>query len=124
MSSKIILNGSLSDIALVFKKQTIIFIFFFSFNSFGFCEKVSVGGHKPIGQYGNGFKSGSMRLGRDALVFTRTNNTMSVGMLSQNYLEAVKEETVLVPIVTWKLPQSILWNIALPFLFLSVIISN
>ncbi|CAE1304793.1 MORC [Acanthosepion pharaonis] len=75
--------------------------------SFGFCEKVAVGGHKPIGQYGNGFKSGSMRLGRDALVLTRTINCMSVGMLSQNYLEAVREETVLVPIVTWKLPQKI-----------------
>ncbi|CAI9739999.1 family CW-type zinc finger 3-like [Octopus vulgaris] len=73
--------------------------------SFGFCEKVAVSGHKPIGQYGNGFKSGSMRLGRDALVFTRNLNSMSVGMLSQSYLEAVREETVLVPIVTWKLPQ-------------------
>ncbi|GAB1609197.1 family CW-type zinc finger 3-like, partial [Argonauta hians] len=73
--------------------------------SFGFCEKVAVGGHKPIGQYGNGFKSGSMRLGRDALVFTRNHNSMSVGMLSQTYLEVVRAETVLVPIVTWKLPQ-------------------
>ena len=27
--------------------------------------------HKPVGHYGNGFKSGSMRLGRDALVLSR-----------------------------------------------------
>lgn len=27
--------------------------------------------HKPVGHYGNGFKSGSMRLGKDALVLTK-----------------------------------------------------
>lgn len=27
--------------------------------------------HKPVGHYGNGFKSGSMRLGKDALVLSR-----------------------------------------------------
>ena len=38
-----------------------------------------------IGRYGNGFKSGSMRLGKDALVFTRHRHgpTMSVGFLSR-----------------------------------------
>lgn len=25
--------------------------------SFGYCDKVEVNGHKPIGHYGNGFKS-------------------------------------------------------------------
>jgi hypothetical protein len=62
----------------------------------------------PIGHYGNGFKSGasrsthsahvlssravvanpldpagSMRLGKDALVFTKSQKTQSVGLLSQ-----------------------------------------
>jgi len=76
--------------------------------SFGYCEKEEVKGHKPVGQYGNGFKSGSMRIGRDALVFTKAENTMSVGMLSQTYLEAIEAETVLVPIITWQRNTNIL----------------
>lgn len=78
--------------------------------SFGYCEKTnfSTPGHQAVGQYGNGFKSGSMRLGKDAIVFTRTVNSMSVGLLSQTYLHNIKAETVLVPIVTWGLPDSIL----------------
>ena len=56
-----------------------------------------------MGHYGNGFKSGSMRIGKDAIVFTKHRMTMSVGFLSQSYLEAIKAETVLVPIVTWDL---------------------
>lgn len=72
--------------------------------SFGYCEKEAVGSHKPIGQYGNGFKSGSMRLGKDAIVFTRQASSMSVGLLSQTYLSAIKAEKVLVPIVHWNLP--------------------
>lgn len=101
--------------------------------SFGFCDKEggddddgrgsrkrilgSTRSHVPLGQYGNGFKSGSMRLGKDAFVFTRTSHavpsgeegkrqtasdmTMSVGLLSQTFLEETKAETVLVPIATW-----------------------
>ena len=76
--------------------------------SLGYCEKVEVRGHKPIGHYGNGFKSGSMRLGRDAMVFTKSSGTMSVGFLSQTYLEEIKSDTVLVPIVTWNATTSIL----------------
>ena len=34
-------------------------------------DKYAVTRHKPVGHYGNGFKSGSMRLGRDALVLSR-----------------------------------------------------
>lgn len=59
------------------------------------------GQHMPVGHYGNGFKSGSMRLGRDAIVFTKNGVTQSVGFLSQTYLEATKAETIVVPIVTW-----------------------
>ena len=47
-------------------------------------------GIKPIGHYGNGFKSGSMRLGKDAIVFTKQKETMSVGFLSQTFLKQVK----------------------------------
>lgn len=69
--------------------------------SFGFSDKVTVNGHVPVGLYGNGFKSGSMRLGRDAMVFTKNGDTMSVGFLSQTYLEVIKAEHVVVPIVTF-----------------------
>ncbi|KAF6385150.1 MORC family CW-type zinc finger 3 [Rhinolophus ferrumequinum] len=69
--------------------------------SFGFSDKVTVNGHVPVGLYGNGFKSGSMRLGRDAIVFTKNGESMSVGFLSQTYLEAIKAEHVVVPIVAF-----------------------
>lgn len=55
----------------------------------------------PVGHYGNGFKSGSMRLGKDALVFTKHKETRSLGFLSQTYLAAVKADTIFVPIVSW-----------------------
>ncbi|KAF3820538.1 hypothetical protein GH733_013714, partial [Mirounga leonina] len=56
-------------------------------------------GHVPVGLYGNGFKSGSMRLGKDAIVFTKNGESMSVGFLSQTYLEVIKAEHVVVPIM-------------------------
>ncbi|XP_053397343.1 MORC family CW-type zinc finger protein 3-like isoform X2 [Mercenaria mercenaria] len=68
---------------------------------FGFNEKEDVGKHLAIGRYGNGFKSGSMRIGQDALVITRGLQTASVGFLSQSYLSAINADTVLVPVVTW-----------------------
>ncbi|CAH1227222.1 MORC3 [Branchiostoma lanceolatum] len=67
--------------------------------SFGFCEKVEINGHKPVGNYGNGFKSGSMRLGKDAMVFTKNGKFMIAGLLSQTYLKSIQAETVIVPIV-------------------------
>ena len=69
--------------------------------SFGFSEKSVMNGRVPVGLYGNGFKSGSMRLGKDAIVFTKNGETMSVGLLSQTYLEVTKAEHVMVPIVTF-----------------------
>ncbi|XP_069492216.1 MORC family CW-type zinc finger protein 3 isoform X2 [Ambystoma mexicanum] len=69
--------------------------------SFGFSDKVTVNGHVPVGLYGNGFKSGSMRLGKDALVFTKKETVFCIGMLSQTYLEAIKAEHVVVPIITF-----------------------
>ncbi|XP_019384454.1 PREDICTED: MORC family CW-type zinc finger protein 3 isoform X1 [Crocodylus porosus] len=69
--------------------------------SFGFSDKVAVNGRVPVGLYGNGFKSGSMRLGKDAIVFTKNGESMCVGLLSQTYLEAIKAEHVMVPIVSF-----------------------
>ncbi|KAK3594492.1 hypothetical protein CHS0354_030012 [Potamilus streckersoni] len=77
--------------------------------SFGYCEKKQIGKIRPIGYYGNGFKSGSMRLGKDAIVFTRNKDSMSVGLLSQTFLKNINADSVLVPIVTWDLPSNILF---------------
>ncbi|XP_053483643.1 MORC family CW-type zinc finger protein 3-like isoform X2 [Ictalurus furcatus] len=66
--------------------------------SFGFSDKQTVKGHVPVGLYGNGFKSGSMRLGKDAIVFSKKDDTMCVGLLSQTYLKKIKAQNVLVPI--------------------------
>eukprot|EP00232_Nephroselmis_pyriformis_P029222 CAMPEP_0182871118 /NCGR_PEP_ID=MMETSP0034_2-20130328/10935_1 /TAXON_ID=156128 /ORGANISM="Nephroselmis pyriformis, Strain CCMP717" /LENGTH=434 /DNA_ID=CAMNT_0025003649 /DNA_START=5 /DNA_END=1306 /DNA_ORIENTATION=+ len=69
---------------------------------FGHSDKKEVNGHRPIGFYGNGFKSGSMRLGKDALVLTKCAQGMqSVGFLSQTFLEETGATDVLVPIITW-----------------------
>ncbi|KAG5852420.1 hypothetical protein ANANG_G00062220 [Anguilla anguilla] len=70
--------------------------------SFGFSDKRSAKGHVPVGLYGNGFKSGSMRLGKDVIVFSKTRDTMSVGLLSQTYLAAIRAQHIVVPIVTFR----------------------
>ncbi|XP_030002292.1 MORC family CW-type zinc finger protein 3 [Sphaeramia orbicularis] len=68
--------------------------------SFGFTHKGSgKASLQAIGVYGNGFKSGSMRLGRDALIFTKNGGCQTVGMLSQTYLKNIKAQAVVVPIV-------------------------
>ncbi|XP_035265608.1 MORC family CW-type zinc finger protein 3-like isoform X1 [Anguilla anguilla] len=70
--------------------------------SFGYSDKKTIRGHAPVGLYGNGFKSGSMRLGKDVIVFSKTQDIMSVGLLSQTYLAAIRAENIEVPIVTIK----------------------
>uniref|UniRef100_A0AAY5EUT2 CW-type domain-containing protein n=1 Tax=Electrophorus electricus TaxID=8005 RepID=A0AAY5EUT2_ELEEL len=70
--------------------------------SFGYSDKKAVKDHVPVGIYGNGFKSGSMRLGKDAIVFTKTRDSMSIGLLSQSYLQAVKAQQIMVPILTFR----------------------
>ncbi|XP_053483631.1 MORC family CW-type zinc finger protein 3-like [Ictalurus furcatus] len=67
--------------------------------SFGFSDKQTIRGHVPVGLYGNGFKSGSMRLGKDAIVFSKKDDTMCVGLLSQTYLKDTGAQNVIVPIV-------------------------
>ncbi|KAM9709214.1 MORC family CW-type zinc finger protein 3a isoform 1-T1 [Menidia menidia] len=70
--------------------------------SFGYSDKIAVNGKEPIGIYGNGFKSGSMRLGKDAMVFSKSKNTLCVGMLSQTYLEKINAKQIIVPIVCFE----------------------
>ncbi|XP_026999432.2 MORC family CW-type zinc finger protein 3-like isoform X1 [Tachysurus fulvidraco] len=69
--------------------------------SFGFSDKKQLKKHVPVGLYGNGFKSGSMRLGKDAIVFSKKADTMCVGLLSQTYLERTGAHIVQVPIVSF-----------------------
>ncbi|KAF4026638.1 hypothetical protein G4228_018803 [Cervus hanglu yarkandensis] len=76
--------------------------------SFGFTDKVIKKSQCPIGVFGNGFKSGSMRLGKDALVFTKNGSTLTVGLLSQTYLECVQAQAVIVPIVPFNQQNNIL----------------
>uniref|UniRef100_A0A3Q3B5T6 Morc S5 domain-containing protein n=1 Tax=Kryptolebias marmoratus TaxID=37003 RepID=A0A3Q3B5T6_KRYMA len=66
--------------------------------SFGYSDKTAVNGLEPIGIYGNGFKSGSMRLGKDAIVFSKSRSMSCVGMLSQTYLEKIGANQIIVPI--------------------------
>ncbi|XP_076857741.1 MORC family CW-type zinc finger protein 3-like isoform X2 [Brachyhypopomus gauderio] len=70
--------------------------------SFGFSNKPTVNGHVPVGMYGNGFKSGSMRLGKDAIVFSKKADTMCVGLLSQTYLKQINAQHIAVPIAMFR----------------------
>lgn len=70
--------------------------------SFGYSDKVAKAGKAPIGMYGNGFKSGSMRLGKDAIVFSRSKSVRCVGMLSQTYLREIQTDQIVVPIVCFE----------------------
>ncbi|XP_037542103.1 MORC family CW-type zinc finger protein 3a [Nematolebias whitei] len=74
--------------------------------SFGYSDKKAVNGLEPIGIYGNGFKSGSMRLGKDAIVFSKSRNMLCVGMLSQTYLEKIGANQIIVPIVCFEVRNS------------------
>ncbi|XP_061579364.1 MORC family CW-type zinc finger protein 3a [Cololabis saira] len=74
--------------------------------SFGYSDKTTVNGVEPIGMYGNGFKSGSMRLGKDALVFSKSKGSSCVGMLSQTYLEQIEANQIIVPIVCFEETKS------------------
>lgn len=109
-----------------------LFFFFASWSflsllsSFGFTEKGSGKvSQQAIGVYGNGFKSGSMRLGRDVLIFTKNGGCQSVGMMSQTYLENIKAQAVIVPIVPFNQQTNILhealeWKYQWAILCLSV----
>ncbi|RRT54104.1 hypothetical protein B296_00038144 [Ensete ventricosum] len=70
--------------------------------SFGFSDKQSC---SAIGHYGNGFKTSTMRLGADVIVFSRCMNkrvlTQSIGLLSYTFLRQEGYNDVVVPAVDY-----------------------
>ncbi|XP_022845074.1 protein MICRORCHIDIA 6 isoform X2 [Olea europaea var. sylvestris] len=80
--------------------------------SFGFSDKNS---KTAIGQYGNGFKTSSMRLGADVVVFSRRAKnrklTQSIGLLSYTFLMQAKYDRIVVPMVDYEFnKQTGTWN--------------
>ncbi|PIN20254.1 MORC family ATPase [Handroanthus impetiginosus] len=71
--------------------------------SFGFSDKKS---KSAIGRYGNGFKTSSMRLGSDVVVFSRCTRdrklTQSVGLLSYTFLMQTRQDRIVVPMVDYQ----------------------
>ncbi|KAL8225968.1 hypothetical protein R6Q57_018525 [Mikania cordata] len=71
--------------------------------SFGFSDKSSI---SAIGKYGNGFKTSTMRLGADVIVFSRniTNRriTQSIGLLSYTFLTREGYDRIVVPMVHYE----------------------
>ncbi|XP_062116228.1 protein MICRORCHIDIA 6-like isoform X2 [Humulus lupulus] len=71
--------------------------------SFGFSVNKS---KSAIGQYGNGFKTSTMRLGADVIVFSRHMNngilTQSIGLLSYTFLRTTGCDRIVVPMVHYK----------------------
>uniref|UniRef100_A0A669ESX5 MORC family CW-type zinc finger 2 n=1 Tax=Oreochromis niloticus TaxID=8128 RepID=A0A669ESX5_ORENI len=56
-----------------------------------------------IGQYGNGLKSGSMRIGKDFILFTKKNDTLTCLFLSRTFHEEEGLDEVIVPLPSWDL---------------------
>ncbi|XP_051116073.1 protein MICRORCHIDIA 7 isoform X2 [Andrographis paniculata] len=60
-----------------------------------------------IGQYGNGFKTSTMRLGADVIVFSRCRGmygekpTQSIGLLSYTFLQNTGKEDIVVPMIDY-----------------------
>ncbi|XP_066459849.1 ATPase MORC2 isoform X1 [Eleutherodactylus coqui] len=54
-----------------------------------------------IGQYGNGLKSGSMRIGKDFILFTKKEDTMTCLFMSRTFHEEEGIDEVIVPLPTW-----------------------
>ncbi|KAK3280731.1 hypothetical protein CYMTET_11442 [Cymbomonas tetramitiformis] len=72
--------------------------------SFGYSDKEHVAGN--VGRFGIGFKSGSMRLGDDVVIFTREEHSASVALLSQTFLEDENLDDILIPMFTWEVEGS------------------
>ncbi|KAL6603819.1 hypothetical protein ACP70R_044180 [Stipagrostis hirtigluma subsp. patula] len=53
-----------------------------------------------IGRFGIGFKTGAMKLGKDAIVLTQTSSSRSVAFLSQSFNE--KKDNLEIPVVTYR----------------------
>ncbi|GAV58332.1 HATPase_c_3 domain-containing protein [Cephalotus follicularis] len=75
--------------------------------SFGFSDKKS---KSAIGQYGNGFKTSTMRLGADVIVFSRHLKdrilTQSIGLLSYTFLTRTGHDRIVVPMVDYEFDTS------------------
>ncbi|KAE9467410.1 hypothetical protein C3L33_00678, partial [Rhododendron williamsianum] len=75
--------------------------------SFGFSDKKS---KSAIGQYGNGFKTSTMRLGADVIVFSRHYKerklTQSIGLLSYTFLMQTGHDRIVVPMVDYEFNAS------------------
>ncbi|CAL5325693.1 unnamed protein product [Camellia sinensis] len=75
--------------------------------SFGFSDKKM---KSAIGQYGSGFKTSSMRLGADVIVFTchlrERTLTQSVGLLSYTFLRQTGHDRIVVPLVDYGFNES------------------
>ena len=57
-------------------------------------------GKHPIGMYGSGFQNGSMHLGKDVIILSKSKDDLCVGMLSQTYLDKTGGNVMLVPIIS------------------------
>ncbi|CDY45818.1 hypothetical protein HID58_051651 [Brassica napus] len=61
-----------------------------------------------IGQYGNGFKTSTMRLGADVIVFSRCPGkdgdsfTQTIGLLSYTFLKSTGKEDIVVPMLDYE----------------------
>ncbi|XP_018476644.1 protein MICRORCHIDIA 4 isoform X2 [Raphanus sativus] len=61
-----------------------------------------------IGQYGNGFKTSTMRLGADVIVFSRcpgkdgNSFTQTIGLLSYTFLKSTGKEDIVVPMLDYE----------------------
>ncbi|XP_062102504.1 protein MICRORCHIDIA 2-like [Humulus lupulus] len=75
--------------------------------SLGYSSKKT---NTTIGQYGNGFKTSTMRLGADVIVFSRSARksqaTQSVGLLSYTFLRKTGQDDVIVPMVDFDISSN------------------
>ncbi|OAY68335.1 MORC family CW-type zinc finger protein 3 [Ananas comosus] len=80
--------------------------------SLGYSAKCKMA--STIGQYGNGFKTSTMRLGADVIVFSRSRGkdgkrpTQSIGMLSYTFLRSTGKEDIVVPMLDYEKEKG--WN--------------
>ncbi|KAL8249685.1 hypothetical protein R6Q59_006553 [Mikania micrantha] len=65
--------------------------------------------NNTIGQYGNGFKTSTMQLGDDVIVFSRAcrngRATQSVGLLSYTFLRKTGQDDVIVPMIDFDISK-------------------
>ncbi|XP_057777022.1 protein MICRORCHIDIA 7-like [Salvia miltiorrhiza] len=74
--------------------------------SLGYSAKSKIS--STIGQYGNGFKTSTMRLGADVIVFSRCqgkygrSSMQSIGLLSYTFLRGTGKEDIVVPMIDYE----------------------